>query len=353
MTMKKIHALIILALTFFCPVALAQWENPSERYVDAYKEYTDARCPIPVDSIKNFVYFARDRGLIHNHPFLKSSRFDGAQIMYSWAQLEPSEGQYDFSLIESDYEYLKSQGKKLFVQLQDATFDPKYKGVPAYLLTNAYDGGTIYQRNEEGVPEGWTAKRWNERVQERYFALLDVLGTEFDGKVEGVNLQETAIEVTEAYDPTFTPALYAASVKKYMSALKKAFPNSVTMQYANFMPGEWLPWEDEGYLNSIYQHGQDIGVGLGAPDLIVDRKGQLNHALAMMHESQYTVPLGIAVQDGNYVGETNSEAVIAGRENIVPMLHAFADDFLHVTYMFWVDQEPYFEQDVMPCFSPD
>ena len=47
-----------------------------------------------------------------------------------------------------------------------------------------------------------------------------------------------------------------------------------------------------------------------------------------------------------------SSALQADRENLVPMLHAFARDFLEVDYMFWVDQEPYFEQDVLPCFDP-
>lgn len=38
-------------------------------------------------------------------------------------------------------------------------------------------------------------------------------------------------------------------------------------------------------------------------------------------------------------------------ENVVPLLHAFAKDFLKVDYMFWVNQEPYFEEDVIPCFK--
>lgn len=117
------------------------------------------------------------------------------------------------------------------------------------------------------------------------------------------------------------------------------------------MPGEWLPWEDHGYLRSIYQYGEEIGVGLGAPDLMVKRKGQLNHALAMMHEGTFNVPLGIAVQDGNYIGETGNQKVQAGHQNIVPLLHAFAKDFLKVKYMFWVNQESYFKEDVMPCFA--
>jgi hypothetical protein len=83
------------------------------------------------------------------------------------------------------------------------------------------------------------------------------------------------------------------------------------------------------------------------------RKGQLNHILALMHEGNFSVPLGIAVQDGNYIGETGDGRVVTVRENMVPLLHAFAMDFLKVTYMFWVCQEPYFREDVIPCFVPE
>ncbi|MBN1931665.1 MAG: hypothetical protein JW786_08675 [Desulfobacterales bacterium] len=270
--------------------------------------------------------------------------------MYSWAQLESSEGQYDFSVISDDYEYLKAHGKTLFIQLQDATFDPRYTGVPDYLMREEYDGGAIVQRSDSSEPEGWVAKRWNPSVRARFARLLTALGNTFDGKVEGVNLQESAVGVSHDDDPSFTPEVYVESVKANMLALKAAFPQSTTMQYANFMPGEWLPWEDKGYLRAIYHYGEEIGVGLGAPDLMVQRKGQLNHALAMMHEGTYHVPLGIAVQDGNYIGQTGSDLILFDRKNIVPLLHAFAKDFLKVRYMFWVNQEPYFQQDVLPCF---
>ena len=328
----------------------AQQIKYSERYLNSHKMYEDAECPIPKDEIQNFVYFARDREAIHEHPFLNNSRFEGAQIMYAWRQLEPVKDQYDFSIIYDDYNYLKSKGKKLFIQLQDATFNPKYKAVPDYLEIEEYDGGAIYQRADNGDPEGWVAKRWNKNVQERFACLLTALGRQFDGKIEGINLQESAIGVSNTFDPSFTPAVYVASLKTNMLALKKAFPISTTMQYANFIPGEWLPGDDKGYLKSVYQYGENIGVGLGAPDLMVHRKGQLNHALAMMHENNYSVPIGIAVQDGNYIGETGTTEIVNQRENIVPLLHAFARKFLHVSYMFWVNQEPYFEQDVLPCF---
>lgn len=41
------------------------------------------------------------------------------------------------------------------------------------------------------------------------------------------------------------------------------------------------------------------------------------------------------------------------RQNLVPLFHAFAKDFLRVSYIFWVNQEPYFKEDVLPCFSED
>ncbi len=347
------NLIVILTLSLIIsPYAFtkSKWEI-SKRYADVYKQYLNAKSPLQTDNMKHFVYFAREREAIHNHSFLTIPRFNGAQIMYSWKQLEPAKDQYDFSMILSDYNYLGGHGKQLFIQLQDATFDPDYVGVPDYLLTEEYDGGAIYQRNDKGEPDGWVAKRWNPKVRNRFAHLLEALGRAFDGKIEGINLQETAIGVSRKYDPSFSPELYVKSIKANMQALKNAFPQSTTMQYANFMPGEDIPWDDRGYLRSIYQYGEEIKVGLGAPDLMVKNKVQLNNALAMMHEGKYTVPLGIAVQDGNYIGETGVGRILPEHDNIVPMLHAFAKDFLKVKYMFWATQEPYFHEDVVPCFS--
>lgn len=340
-------------------VVWGQNESQANRYINAYKQYISADCPVEDSEIKHFVYFSRDRELIYNHPFLENEQFEGAQIMYAWKQLEPRKGQYDFSLVKEDYNYLLLFGKKLFIQLQDATFNSEYVSIPAYMLSKEYDGGAIYQRNDKGDPEGWVAKRWNDKVQERFALLLMALGKEFDGKIEGINLQETAIGVSQDYDSSFTPEQYVEAIMTNMVSMKKAFPESTTMQYANFMVGEWLPWEDHGYLKSIYEYGEEIGVGLGSPDLMVQRKAQLNHALAMMHEREYSVPLGIAIQDGNYLGKTGADPDYNELEgspsnehrNLVPLLHSFAKEFLKVSYMFWVNQEPYFAEDVLPCFT--
>jgi hypothetical protein len=353
--MQNLNTLMGLLMFFMTTVLHGQMvtKKHSDRYAEAYKKYLNAKCPITKDSIQHFVYFARDRELIKDHPFLSHPMFKGAQIMYSWRNFESEKGKYNFKILKEDYEYLKSHNKKLFIQIQDVTFSPEYKAVPDYLLTAEYDGGVIMQYNDDESPGGWVAKRWNKKVRERFSLLLQALGKEFDGKIEGINLQETSIGVS---DTSFSVLDYVVGLKENMLALKNAFPISTTMIYANFIPGEWLPGNDKGYLRSIYQYGEKIGVGLGGPDLMVKRKGQLNHILAMMHEGDYTVPLGIAVQDGNYIGETgdiDEEKKKSAHTNIVPLLHAFAKDFLKINYIFWVNQEPYFTEDVLSCFSRD
>ncbi|MEM1179377.1 MAG: hypothetical protein AAGM22_13590 [Acidobacteriota bacterium] len=352
---------VAAALGLSAVAADAEWQNPSERYARVHEDYAGAQCPIPADGLQHFVYFARDRGAIRGHAFLNHPRFVGAQIMYPWSLLEPSEGRYDFSQIEEDLEYLASQGKTLFVQLQDTTFNPGFKATPDYVNAPEYGGGSVLQESDAGIPEGWAAKRWHPQVRDRFAALLAALGEAFDGKIAGLNLQETALGVEGAVD--FQAAEYVEAVKGNMRALKQAFPRSASLQYANFMPGEWLPWEDRGYLRGVYRYGQEIGVGLGAPDLMMRRKGQLNHALAMMHELELDVPLGIAIQDGNYAGATGADFPpgtevpvpdsLDPRENLVPKLQAFAKGFLGVQFMFWVNQEPYFSRHVLPCFAGD
>lgn len=195
--------LILLILLLSNSKAYAQQELSANRYLDAYKDYLDASCPIPKDDIKHFVYFARDRSAIENHAFLNHPRFEGAQIMYPWVHLERGEGKYDFSIIEADLSYLQSNGKKLFIQLQDATFDPDFRATPSYLHTEYYDHGDVMTINEEGVHEGWVAKRWNKKVRHRFSRLLQALGSQFDGRIEGINLQETAIDIEKNTEETF------------------------------------------------------------------------------------------------------------------------------------------------------
>jgi len=304
--------------------------------------------------IHHYVFFNRDRERISEHGFLETSAFEGAQLKYTWKELEPEKDNYNFSIIQSDLDFLTSKEKKLFIQLQDVSFDISIINVPQYLCEdNNYNGGVAKQYRYEGndeknaVPEGWVARRWDPAVQKRFQKLLFALGKEFDGKIEGINLPETSVEFGESgwlFPKGFTFDVYKNAIISNMKALKRAFPKSVTMQYANFMPGEWLPWKNESYLSSVYQSAQELKVGVGGPDLLPYRKGQMNHSYQFIRQSDGIVPTGIAVQWGNYE-YTNPKT---GKQVTVQELLEFGRDYLKVDYIFWCPQEPYYSERLIP-----
>src|SRR5688572_11615305 len=73
--------------------------------------------------VHHYVFFGMDRESIPNaKSFFDTKAFEGAQVAYSWRQLEQGKDNYDFSIIREDLELLKKLGKKLWIQFQDVTF---------------------------------------------------------------------------------------------------------------------------------------------------------------------------------------------------------------------------------------
>src|SRR5437762_3200696 len=148
--------------------------------------------------IHHYAFFSMDREKIKDEKsFLETEAFEGAQVAYSWNQLEQGKDGYDFSFIRDDLAFLASHQKKLWIQIQDVSFGEKYILVPRYLLRDPqYNGGADRQYHykesgeEHATPGGWMARRWDPAVQERFQKLLFALGKEFDGRIEGINLAE-------------------------------------------------------------------------------------------------------------------------------------------------------------------
>jgi hypothetical protein len=307
--------------------------------------------------VHHYVFFNRERARIHERVFLETKAFEGAQIKYTWRELEPEKDAYDFSAIRQDLAFLTSKGKRLFIQLQDSSFDNSIVNVPRYLLQeNQYNGGADKQYNIEGDDEahavagGWVARRWDVAVQERFHKLLFALGKEFDGRVEGINLPETSVTFGESgrlFPKGFTFEGYRDAVITNMKVLKRAFPKSVTMQYANFMPGEWLPGSDKSYLRTVYQQARELQVGVGGPDLLPYKPGQMKHSYPLIRESDGSIPTGIAVQFGNYEHQNPQ----TGKRVTIPELLEFATGYLKVDYLFWSTQEPFYTEQLIPFLN--
>lgn len=295
----------------------------------------------------NFVFFGRDHERVLDSTFLDHPHIVGAQLKYTWRELEPERDRYAFDPIREQLTFLQRHGKRLFIQIADVSFSERVL-VPEYLLSDsAFHGGAARKyEGATGVFDGWVGRRWDPAVRARFARLLEALAQEFDGLIEGVNLPETAIgfESPAFHPPGFTFEAYAAGVLATLADARQAFTRSCVIVYANFMPGESLPAVDRGYLRAIYALAERIGAGVGGPDLLPHRQGQQANSLPLIAGRSSGVVAGMAVQDGNLADRDPT----TGRPVTVDALYRYAAHHLRLDYIFWGAEEPYYTQDVLP-----
>jgi hypothetical protein len=308
------------------------------------------------DNVHHYIFVGMDREKLAEPGFLDHKGVEGVQVKYTWKQLEQGKDRYVFDDLRTDLSLVKAKGKKLFVQVQDATFGLEFIPVPRYLREDpAYHGGVAQQASypdgkpEEAKPYGWVARRWDSAVRERFHKLLAALGHEFDGEIEGINLPESAIDIPYAgplMPSGYTRKGYRDALLETMAALKKAFAKSTALLYANFMSEE-DPSGKPVYLRSLYEKAAELRLAMGGPDLLPHRKWQLLNSYPLIREFSDRIPMGIAVQDDN-LADINPRT---GKKVTVHELVTFATEELRVKYMFWGTQEPYFTRDVLPFLA--
>ena len=298
----------------------------------------------------HYVFFSHEHERIAEPSFLAHEQIAGAQLKYTWRELEPERDRYALQPLRDHLALLERHGKRLFVQLQDVTFSDRIP-VPDYLLADiAFGGGAARKYEEDGAGQtrfdGWVARRWDPAVRARFIKLIEVLAAELDGRIEGLVIPETAIGFNdpERHPPDFSYEPYVEALREIMTAARRAFSRSCVILYANFIPGEWLPGSDKGYLRSIYAHADSLGIGVGGPDVLPHRRGQLNHSYPLIAGRRGGVVAGVAVQDGN-LGEKNPAT---GSRVTVDELYRFATDYLGTNYIFWGTEEPYYSTEILP-----
>jgi len=293
---------------------------------------------------QNFLYTGAG-DLPSHEAILARPDIAGAQVVYNWKMLEPSEGSYDFSAIEADLELTDRLGKKLFIQVQDRFFSPQARNIPDYLLTDPqYGGGLVPQVDKPGetdaVGYGWAAMQWNEPLRKRYQALLAALAERFDGRVFGLNLPETAIDIDmEAEGTGFTCDAYFAAELENLAFARAAFEQTHVVQYVNFWPCEWA--NDHDYMGRLFALAEGQGIGLGGPDIVPWRRGQMKNAYPFFNQYKGELSfVGMAVQEPTltYINEKTGKPFT--REEFVE----FATDYLGVDAIFWSTQTPWLNE---------
>jgi hypothetical protein len=297
--------------------------------------------PAPAAEPRHFIYTGSG-DLAAAAPLLARSDIGGAQIVYSWRALEPEKGHYDFSAIEQDLKTLAASGKLLFIQIQDRFFEPDARHVPDYLMQDpAYHGGLAPQFDNPGegkpVGSGWVARQWDPAVRARYQALLAALAKQFDGRVYGVNLPETAIDPDEKNPPEgFSCDRYFDGELENLAFARKAFTRSRLVQYVNFWPCEWD--NDHDYMGRLFAFASANRIGLGGPDIVPHRMAQMKNAYPFFHRYKGKLPLiAMAVQEPTLTYTNPATGKPFTKEEFV----AFADDYLGANIIFWSTASPW------------
>jgi hypothetical protein len=290
---------------------------------------------------RNFLY-TRSEELSAFAALIERPDIEGVQIVYSWKSLESSQGVYEFARIERDLAFLEQRHKRLFLQIQDRFFEIGHRNVPAYLLEEpAYGGGLVPQVDNpgEGKPEGygWVAQQWNPQVRKRYQQLLQALAQRFDGRVAGVNLPETAVGVDIKRDQTgFTCDKYFAAELENIAFARKVFTKSPVVLYANFWPCEWK--NDKKYMSRTFEFAQAQSIGLGGPDIVPWRPGQMDNSYAFFNQYKGKLALvAMAVQEPTLTYTNPKTRQKFTRDEFVD----FAENHLGVNIIFWSTSAPW------------
>jgi len=276
---------------------------------------------------------------------LSRSDVSGVQIVYNWRSLEPRKDEYDFSAIERDLAIADGAGKALFVQLQDRFFLPQARHIPDYLLQEPEYGGGLARQNDyagEGQPagSGWVSRQWDPAVRGRFQKLIAALAQRFDGRIYGLNLPESAADFDEKRPPKgFTCDGYFDGTIENLEFARKAFAKSAVVQYVNFWPCEWN--NDRNYMSRSFAFAAENGVGLGGPDIVPYRKGQMKNAYPFFNRYRGKLPVvAMAVQEPTLT-YTNPQT---GKRFTKAEIIAFAEDYLGVNIIFWTTEAPWLRE---------
>lgn len=290
--------------------------------------------------MREFVYLGQDE-LDLNLPILDRTDIAGAQVMYVWSNLEPRKGAYDFSMIEHDLALAKARGKTMYVEVLDRFFQPNARYLPRYILEEPqYKGGLARQVQAQPAMSGWVARQWDPKVRARFQALLAALAKQFDGRIAGIILTETAVSIDEDKPPEgFDCERYFEAEKENALFARRVFKRSHVVQYVNFWPCE--PFGSHRYMSAFFEFAAANRIGVGGPDIVPWRKGQMLNSYAFIRVYQDKVPVvAMAVQEPT-LEYVNPET---GKPFTRREFAQFATVYLGVDDLFWSKDSPWLRE---------
>lgn len=266
----------------------------------------------------------------------------GLHKRYPWKDLEPTQGNYNFSVIARDLQIAQDHGMQLVIMIEDKSFSRAVRLMPPYLWNN------------HSVPYthgGWVSKRWDPYVVQRMAALTKALGARFDGhpNLEGVSFQESAMGFTPAIEKQYgyTPEKYRDALIQQLTNTRQHFPTSQVFWYQNYLEGK------QAYIGQVLNAVAPLKIAMGGPDVLPD-SWQLNyHSYPFYKQFKGRLTLFGSMQYDSYK-HLHATKGYSSKYWTPAELFRWARNNLHVNYVFWTRKpkpEPgdsYSWQDALP-----
>jgi hypothetical protein len=255
----------------------------------------------------------------------------GVQTRYAWTALEPSKGIYDFSQIDKHVAWAQAYNKRLAIMISTKAFSAGGQAVPDYMRTAAYEYGTykitIDGKDTVGTEDttGENMALYNNAVRDRLIALTQALGRRYNASnvLEAVAFNETAMGQAVTPLTSAQKQSWFNNLAIVNAATRKAFPNTVVMQFVNFPRAYTVGLVDSMMVN---------GTALGGPDTFVNAADLEAQTYPFYDTADATLAIGPSVQAENYSAEYQFGPYVAVD---VKNLYNFARTRLHANYIFW------------------
>ncbi|MEV7596038.1 hypothetical protein AB0O91_01450 [Kitasatospora sp. NPDC089797] len=258
----------------------------------------------------------------------------GVQLVVPWKAVEGAKGEYRWSRLEDALSYLRDRHKKLYVQVQDRFFDVATKdaNVPQYVKDEGGVAPTVDENPDNPTTHGAMVAQWDDGVRADFQAMLKAMAERFDGRLAGVNLPETAVEVDTGNDRTgYTSKSYIDAELDNMRFGRKVFTRTQFIQYINFLPDD----DDHRRMQEMFDLARDERIGVGGPDTLPDRPYQMANSYKFLHAYKGALPLvAMAVQEP----DVNAADPTTGKPYTRERFTGFAHDYLGARQLFWTTE---------------
>ncbi|MFJ4962957.1 hypothetical protein ACIP6P_11000 [Streptomyces sp. NPDC088729] len=295
---------------------------------------------------------AMDGGNPDVRKMIDRSDIASVQVVVAWGALEEARGEYRWTRLDAALDYLVKRHKKLYVQVQDRFFSttPAQAKLPAYVKDA---GGVVATTDDHPGSDphatGAMAAQWKGDVRTGFQSLLKAMADHFKGKLAGVNLPETSVQVPEDEQRRtgFTAEKYFQAERANMLRGKEFFSHAGGstdfIQYANFWPmdkDEEARCEagrgrcaDETRMDEIVRLAAANQIGIGGPDILPNRPYPTQKSYQFIEKYKDRLPVvAMAVQEPTLTYEDPENP---GHPYTRERFTDFARDALGASSIFW------------------